>query len=161
MDHMKAMHQEINESEMFKCEFCFKLFKVKNYFLTHLRRVHGKSNKRLLPKKEKKIRIKSNRPKLGDKTEKQVHHCDPCKKIFTTRKSYQNHKTVKHDFKDPEKMYICDHCGKRQILKYYLIRHIQVVHFKIPTKRKNVPVAVPCEVCGKIVKDRSVYSFSI
>lgn len=120
LDHMKAMHEEVDESEMHKCDLCNKLFKVRNYFNTHMRRVHGKVSKT----RERKPRIRGlPRPKpLGtlNKVDKQVNkkeiqHCEPCKKIFTTRKSYQDHVKTKHEYVDPEDMFVCDHCGKRQV----------------------------------------------
>jgi uncharacterized C2H2 Zn-finger protein len=134
------MHQEISESEMFKCEYCNKQYKVRNYYISHMRRIHGGKKRTTVKKAPNKIKTQSipTKSKPQHKSvEKEIQHCDLCKKVFTTKKSYLNHMKIKHEFVDPKKMYVCDHCGKRQILKYYLIRHIQVVHFKIPHKRKK------------------------
>lgn len=41
-DHIRAKHQQVNKSEMFRCVPCNKLFKLRSYLVTHNRKVHNK-----------------------------------------------------------------------------------------------------------------------
>lgn len=47
-NHMKTVHREMSESEMFKCRYCNRLYKLKIYLNRHITRVHqikDRSNK--------------------------------------------------------------------------------------------------------------------
>jgi hypothetical protein len=52
--------------------------------------------------------------------------------------------------------FICDSCGQRFLIKYYLIRHIRVRHLKNFVEKKTPDQPTPCEVCGKILKNRGL-----
>lgn len=39
-NHMKTVHREMTESEMFKCRYCNRLYKLKIYLNRHITRVH-------------------------------------------------------------------------------------------------------------------------
>ena len=40
-NHMKTVHREMSESEMHKCKFCNRYFKLKIYLNRHVARIHG------------------------------------------------------------------------------------------------------------------------
>lgn len=44
-NHMKSVHREMSESEMHKCKYCNRFFKLKIYLNRHLLRIHGTKNK--------------------------------------------------------------------------------------------------------------------
>lgn len=41
-NHMKTVHREMEESEMHKCKFCNRYFKLKIYLNRHIARIHAK-----------------------------------------------------------------------------------------------------------------------
>lgn len=43
-NHMKSVHREMSESEMHKCKYCNRFFKLKIYLNRHLLRIHGTKN---------------------------------------------------------------------------------------------------------------------
>lgn len=57
--------------------------------------------------------------------------------------------------------YVCDFCGDFFAIKYYLIRHVKSNHLKAITnvekgKVKSTDSPIPCEVCGKILRNRGL-----
>lgn len=44
-NHMKTVHREMSESEMHKCTFCNRFFKLKIYLNRHIARIHGTKTK--------------------------------------------------------------------------------------------------------------------
>lgn len=40
-NHMKTVHREMKESEMHKCKYCNRFFKLKIYLNRHVTRIHG------------------------------------------------------------------------------------------------------------------------
>lgn len=44
-NHMKTIHREMSESEMHKCKYCNRYFKLKIYLNRHVTRIHGSKHK--------------------------------------------------------------------------------------------------------------------
>lgn len=44
-NHMKTVHREMSESEMHKCKYCNRYFKLKIYLNRHVQRIHGSKHK--------------------------------------------------------------------------------------------------------------------
>ncbi|CAG9805431.1 unnamed protein product [Chironomus riparius] len=149
-NHMRAVHQDLNESDMFKCEYCDRLFKIRYYLNRHIKNAHTKKNS----KKEKQAKAK-NEEDEGIFNEKLTGiNCQYCNKFLTSRHSLNDHIRVRHSFIDFKDMYLCDICGKDFPIKYYLIRHIRAAHLKtISYKKKNIE-SLPCSICGKILKSK-------
>lgn len=53
-NHMKSVHREMSESEMHKCKYCNRFFKLKIYLNRHLLRIHGTKNKLVKARSESK-----------------------------------------------------------------------------------------------------------
>lgn len=54
-NHMKTVHREMSESEMHKCKFCNRFFKLKIYLNRHAARIHGTKTKSGKPSKRKGV----------------------------------------------------------------------------------------------------------
>ncbi len=94
-----------------------------------------------------------------DKIAEDSLYCELCKQFFTTKNSLQKHIKIKHEFVDLKDQYSCDYCGKNFLIKYYLIRHIKVRHFKEEAEKAKTKITdspIPCEICGKILKNRGL-----
>lgn len=108
-DHMRAIHQKLDESDMYKCPHCDRLFKMKYYLNRHIKSYHL----RQLNKKEKRTK-----PKLrfdGDEIfkEKLVGlNCPYCNKFLTSKHSLNDHIRVRHEFINYSERFLCDICGK-------------------------------------------------
>lgn len=133
----------------FLCQFCSQKFSSKSNLNRHVRthKVPGKRGRK--PK---------NRCEEQPDDESSLY-CEICKQFFTTKNSLQKHLKIKHEFVDIKDQYSCDFCGKYFKIKYYLIRHIKVRHLKIEVdkvKPKVVDSPIPCDVCGKILRNRGL-----
>lgn len=153
-DHMRAIHQELNENDMYKCPHCSRLFKMKYYLNRHIKSYHLRQVK----KKEKRSKPK---PKIDGEEifkEKLVGlNCPYCNKFLTSKHSLNDHIRVRHEFINYSERFLCDICGKGKNfitlslnyttdyrvafldfpLKYYLLRHIRASHLKTLSYKKK------------------------
>ena len=53
-NHMKTVHQDMDVSEMHKCKYCNRYFKLKIYLNRHVTRIHGNKSKSVKGKGEMK-----------------------------------------------------------------------------------------------------------
>ncbi|CAG9804589.1 unnamed protein product [Chironomus riparius] len=132
----------IEENINYDCKYCSKSFKHETYLKRHITRIHGQ----LLAKSRVNI-IKNDENNL---------YCEICQQFFTTRGSLQKHMKVKHEYVDIKDRYVCDYCGDHFVIKYYLIRHIRVRHLKTHVEKRITDSPIPCEVCGKILRNRGL-----
>ena len=69
----------------------------------------------------------------------QEHECETCHKVFQTENLLENHQAVVHDemnkdhlkiqtIQDGCKDYKCDSCGESFSSKYYLKKHLHIIH---------------------------------
>jgi uncharacterized Zn-finger protein len=150
-NHMKTVHRELTESEMHKCKYCNRFFKLKIYLNRHVARIHGTKHK----SKGRNGSKKKCSETIFNKEDVSLY-CELCKQFFTTRGSLQKHVRVKHEFVDLKDRFVCDHCGSTFLIKYYLIRHIRVRHLRNFVEKRTPDQPTPCEVCGKILKNRGL-----
>lgn len=57
-NHMKTIHQKMTESEMHKCKYCNRFFKLKIYLNRHVARIHG-TQKNPMNRNDKKKSLES------------------------------------------------------------------------------------------------------
>lgn len=106
---MRAIHQTLDESDMFKCPHCSRLFKMKYYLNRHIKSYHLKQAK----KKEKRSKAKSRME--GDEIFKEKLiglNCPYCNKFLTSKHSLNDHIRVRHEFINFSERFLCDICGK-------------------------------------------------
>lgn len=88
----------------------------------------------------KKIVKKRDIPS-NSKSEKKVDVtallCKLCNKYFTTPGSLKSHEKVTHHMLLDADLFSCDICHRVFKLKYYLSRHIRVVHLKLNMPKKK------------------------
>lgn len=87
----------------------------------------------------KKIIKKRDFPS-NSKTEKKLEStllCKLCNKYFTTPGSLKSHEKVTHHMLLDADLFSCDICHRIFKLKYYLSRHIRVVHLKLNMPKKK------------------------
>lgn len=112
-DHMRCVHQQLDEADMFKCPHCDRLFKMKYYLNRHIKSYHIKDGK----KKEKCSKVKSKFE--GDEIfkEKLVGlNCPYCNKFLTSKHSLNDHIRVRHEYINYSERFLCDICGKGSFL---------------------------------------------
>lgn len=98
--------------------------------------VSKQPTKKIAKKIIKKRDIPSN-----SKSEKKVDDsallCKLCNKYFTTPGSLKSHEKVTHHMLLDADLFSCDICHRVFKLKYYLSRHIRVVHLKLNMPKKK------------------------
>lgn len=113
-DHMRAIHQNLDVQDMFKCPHCNRLFKMKYYLNRHIKSFHLRQvNKEKRPKNG----VRSDRID-GDEIfkEKLVGlNCPYCNKFLTSKHSLNDHIRVRHEFINFSERFLCDICGKGKI----------------------------------------------
>lgn len=134
-DHMRAIHEKLDEADMYKCPYCSRLFKMRYYLnrhikTNHLGQVRKKSNNKAKqkPKQEVDAIFKEKLPGLN---------CPYCNKFLTSKHSLNDHIRVKHEFIDYSERYCCDICGRQFPIKYYCLRHIKSFHLKTMRNKKK------------------------
>lgn len=136
-DHMRAIHQNLDECDMFKCPHCERLFKMKYYLNRHIKSYHLRQVK----KKQKRSKNGPRPSRIdGDEIfkEKLVGlNCPYCNKFLTSKHSLNDHIRVRHEFINYSERFLCDICGKDFPLKYYLLRHIRASHLKTLSYKKK------------------------
>ena len=150
---MRAIHQKLDEADMYKCPHCDRLFKMKYYLNRHIKSYHLRQVKKKEKRSKPKLRID------GDEIfkEKLVGlNCPYCNKFLTSKHSLNDHIRVRHEFINYSERFLCDICGKGEIvtlkfstdrytnfilpdfpLKYYLLRHIRASHLKTLSYKKK------------------------
>lgn len=133
-NHQRTVHQELNETDLFKCPHCERLFKMKyylsksitllyklltlvnscfkyllwitsNYFLDrHVKNTH--KNAATTDQKEKQLTQKTEDEIFKEKLTGGT--CPYCKKYLTSRHSLNDHIRVKHELIDYSKRFFCD-----------------------------------------------------
>lgn len=88
-NHMKTVHREMSESEMHKCKYCNRFFKLKIYLNRHVTRIHKKQESLNTSKNRNKSKKRSTGT-IFDKEDVSLY-CEICKQFFTTRGSLQKH----------------------------------------------------------------------
>lgn len=111
-DHMRAIHQKLDEADMFKCPHCERLFKMKYYLNRHIKSYHMKQVK----KKEKRSKNGFRTSKIdGDEIFKEKLiglNCPYCNKFLTSKHSLNDHIRVRHELVSYSDRFFCDICGK-------------------------------------------------
>lgn len=96
--------------------------------------------KQPIKKITKKIIKKRDIPS-NSKSEKKVDEtallCKLCNKYFTTPGSLKSHEKVTHHMLLDADLFSCDICHRVFKLKYYLSRHLRVVHLKLNMPKKK------------------------
>ncbi|CAO1402578.1 unnamed protein product [Diamesa hyperborea] len=167
------MHELQHQTSIpkFHCDLCGKKFQQKNYLYSHMKNIHTETNKFVCtycgkgyPKKYSLIEHVRDHTgelpfpctmcdkKFSKKKNLVIHTrvhttllCKLCNKYFTTPGSLKSHEKVTHHMLLDADLFSCDICHRVFKLKYYLSRHIRVVHLKLnmPKKKYN------CELCDK------------
>lgn len=152
-DHMRAIHQKLDDADMYKCPHCDRLFKMKYYLNRHIKSYHLRQVKKKEKRSKPKLRID------GEEIfkEKLVGlNCPYCNKFLTSKHSLNDHIRVRHEFINFSERFLCDICGKGKMekpkdfiaasniasildfpLKYYLLRHIRASHLKTLSYKKK------------------------
>lgn len=84
--------------------------------------------------KKRDIPSNSKSEKKGDES---ALLCKLCNKYFTTPGSLKSHEKVTHHMLLDADLFSCDICHRVFKLKYYLSRHIRVVHLKLNMPKKK------------------------
>lgn len=130
---MRAIHQKLDECDMFKCPHCERLFKMKYYLNRHIKSFHMN-----IKKEEKRSKGK---PRIdGEDIFKEKLaglNCPYCNKFLTSKHSLNDHIRVRHEYINFSERFLCDICGKDFPLKYYLLRHIRASHLKTLSYKKK------------------------
>lgn len=92
--------------------------------------------KKITKKIIKKRDIPSN-SKSEKKVDESALLCKLCNKYFTTPGSLKSHEKVTHHMLLDADLFSCDICHRVFKLKYYLSRHIRVVHLKLNMPKKK------------------------
>jgi uncharacterized C2H2 Zn-finger protein len=112
---MRAIHQNLDEADMFKCPHCDRLFKMKYYLNRHIKSYHLRQVK----KKEKRSKNGPHTSRIdGDEIfkEKLVGlNCPYCNKFLTSKHSLNDHIRVRHEFINYSERFLCDICGKGRV----------------------------------------------
>lgn len=106
---MRAIHQKLDESDMFKCPHCDRLFKMKYYLNRHIKSYHLRQMKKKEKRSKPKMRID------GDEIFQQKLvglNCPYCNKFLTSKHSLSDHIRVRHEFINYSERFLCDICGK-------------------------------------------------
>uniref|UniRef100_A0A1A9V1Y8 Transcription factor grauzone n=1 Tax=Glossina austeni TaxID=7395 RepID=A0A1A9V1Y8_GLOAU len=129
-------------------------------------------NKTCLDSKQLETHENTHLPNPRPSKYKKTFQCDKCPKTFSSKASFEHHSFAKHvpkeEFKfecpeckkklptdrklqqhlkndhDPQKLFICDKCGKIFKNSYNLKKHNDMEH----TERKLTPEPQQCKLCG-------------
>jgi hypothetical protein len=109
--------------------------------------------------------------KTPTKTNDEVHPCTQigCEKSFKIKNYLTKHLFRVHSIVHPKnsgengikvenQRFVCDvdACGKNFKEKNYMMRHIKVHHLKTSPKKQVKDEPLPCDVCGKIIRNRGL-----
>ena len=131
-----------NPEEKYQCDSCVKSFGVKNTFIGHYKRLHGKY------------------PKFKKNKEKKFW-CDPCDKGYSSLKCFETHNKTYHKIPplEPEVIkqedgtlaYYCGYCDKTMHSTIEWTEHIEKAHPKPKTNKRIDPetgkTRFYCEKC--------------
>ncbi|XP_039429813.1 zinc finger protein 3 homolog [Culex pipiens pallens] len=144
LDNHRARHK--NEEE-FQCEYCKRLYNVKEDLNHHIKKIHLAREKFRCETcgLEFKHKITFDAHKLTHKDEFGFP-CTQCDKKFKARRLMHAHKYRVH--KAPS--HICDECGKAFRSRFVLLDHIEIIH--------GIQMRFTCDVCVEVFDDKDQLS---